>query len=216
MIHEIGKSNSVLNHFINEIRSVDIQKDSMRFRKNMERISEIMCYEMSKKLDYNPKSIETPLGTSTSVEALDQLVIASILRAGLSMHEGVLNYFDRAENAFISAYREESEQNSEIKVTVEYLASPSIEGKTLVLVDPMLATGTSMILSLEALKSRGNYKKLHIISAIASQAAVDRLMVELPAETEMWIAVIDPDLNDKSYIIPGLGDAGDLAYGEKA
>lgn len=215
MIHEIGKSNSVLNHFINEIRNVDVQKDAMRFRKNMERISEVLAYEMSKRLDYKNVSIQTPLGISNSVECNDDIVVASILRAGLSMHEGVLNFFDKAENAFISAYREESDHDSEVKVVVEYIASPSIEGKTLVLVDPMLATGTSMLLTLEALKSKGNYSKLHIISAIASQAAVDRLMVELPAETEMWIAAIDPELNDKSYIIPGLGDAGDLAYGEK-
>jgi uracil phosphoribosyltransferase len=215
VLHEIGKSNSILNHFINEIRNVDVQNDRMRFRKNMERISEILAYEMSKSMNFEDVAIKTPLGTSNSVQIADKVVVASILRAGLSMHEGVLNYFDKAENAFISAYREESGEDSEVKVIVAYLASPSIENKSLVIVDPMLATGTSMILTLEALKAKGNYKDLHIISAIASQEAVDRLAKELPAETHLWIAVIDPELNDKSYIVPGLGDAGDLAYGTK-
>ena len=215
MLHEIGKYNSVLNHFINEIRNVDVQNDRMRFRKNMERISEVLAYEMSKELTYADVAIQTPLGISNSVQIKDDLVIASILRAGLSMHEGVLNFFDKAENAFISAYREESDGGKEVKVIVEYLASPSIEGKTLVLVDPMLATGTSMILTLEALKAKGNFKHLHIISAIASQVAIDRLEKELPQGAHLWIAAIDPELNDKSYIVPGLGDAGDLAYGSK-
>ncbi|MEO9532866.1 MAG: uracil phosphoribosyltransferase [Crocinitomicaceae bacterium] len=215
MVHEIGKTNSVLNHFINEIRNVEVQNDRMRFRKNMERISEILAYEMSKNLSYSPVSIQTPLGISNSVQVSDNIVIASILRAGLSMHEGVLNFFDKAENAFISAYREESDDNKEVKVIVEYLAAPSIENKTLVLVDPMLATGTSMILTLEALKAKGAIKNLHVISAIASQTAVDRLEKELPTGTHLWIAAVDPELNDKSYIVPGLGDAGDLAYGTK-
>lgn len=215
MTHEIGKNNSVLNHFISEIRDISVQKDRMRFRKNMERISEILAYEMSKTLHYSSKKTHTPLGISEELECSEHIVIASILRAGLSMHHGVLNYFDQAENAFISAYREESDKNTEVKVIVEYLASPSIEGKTLVVADPMLATGTSLLLTLEALKKKGTIKKLHIISAIASRAAIDRLEKELPEDSTIWVAAIDPELNDKSYIIPGLGDAGDLAYGTK-
>lgn len=215
MVHEIGKNNSVLNHFISEIRDCEVQKDRMRFRKNMERISEILAYEMSKELDYKQITTQTPLGKSEDIICSEDLVIASILRAGLSMHHGVLNYFDKAENAFISAYREESDEHTEVKVIVEYLASPSIENKTLVIVDPMLATGTSLLLTIEALKAKGNFTKLHIISAIASQFAIDRLTKELPQNSTIWVAAIDPELNKKSYIIPGLGDAGDLAYGTK-
>lgn len=215
LIHEIGKNNSVLNHFVAEIRNVNVQNDRMRFRRNMERISEILAYEMSKSLSYQTKTVKTPLGISNEPACIDQIVIASILRAGLAMHQGVLNYFDQAENGFISAYREESDKNTEVKVVVEYLAAPSIEDKTLVVVDPMLATGTSMLLTLEALKKKGNFKKLHIISAIASAVAIDNMIKNLPSGSEVWVAAIDPDLNDKSYIIPGLGDAGDLAFGLK-
>lgn len=215
MIKEIGKNNSVLNHFISEIRDVEVQKDSMRFRKNMERISEILTYEMSKSLNFEASETATPLGTAKSSHCSEEIVIASILRAGLSMHHGVLNYFDQAENAFISAYRKESDTNTEVEVIVEYLASPSLDGKTLIIADPMLATGTSLLLTIEALKKKGNFAKLHIIAAIASQSAIDRLEKELPSESSIWVAAIDPELNNKSYIIPGLGDAGDLAYGTK-
>lgn len=214
-IHEIGKDNSILSHFIREIRDVEIQKDSMRFRKNMQRISEILCYEMSKSLNYTSKKITTPLDTTDIPLIENDIVIASILRAGLTMHEGVLNYFDKAENAFISAYREESSDNKEIKVHVEYLASPSIKDKTLIMVDPMLATGSSMILTIEAMKKRGLPKKIHVISAIGSEYALNQLIEKLPDNTEFWVAAIDKELNSKSYIVPGLGDAGDLAYGIK-
>jgi len=214
-IHEVGLNNSVLSHFIAEIRDVEVQKDSMRFRKNMERISEILCYEMSKSLDYHSKTVTTPLGETSIQKIEDELVVASILRAGLTMHQGVLNYFDKAENAFISAYREESSDSSEIKVHVEYLASPSIKDKTLIMVDPMLATGSSMLLTIEAMKKRGLPKKIHVISAIGSEFAMEQLVKKLPENTEFWIAAIDKELNSKSYIIPGLGDAGDLAFGIK-
>ena len=214
-IHEIGLNNSVLSQFIAEIRDVEVQKDSMRFRKNMERISEILSYEMSKTLDYQSKNVTTPLGETSIQSIKDELVVASILRAGLTMHQGVLNYFDKAENAFISAYREESLDNSEIKVHVEYLASPSIENKTLLMVDPMLATGSSMLLTIEAMKKKGLPKKIHVISAIGSEYAMEQLVEKLPNNTEFWIAAIDKELNSKSYIIPGLGDAGDLAFGIK-
>jgi len=214
-IHEIGRTNSVLSHFIAEIRDVEVQKDSMRFRKNMERISEILSYEMSKSFDYQPKTVTTPLGETSIQQINNELVVASILRAGLTMHQGVLNYFDKAENAFISAYREESSESSEIKIHVEYLASPSISDKTLIMVDPMLATGSSMLLTIEAMKKKGLPKKIHVISAIGSEYAMEQLIEKLPDNTEFWIAAIDKELNSKSYIIPGLGDAGDLAFGIK-
>ena len=215
MVHEIGKNNSILNHFISEIRDQKTQNDPMRFRKNMERISEILCYEMSKTLLYRSIEVTTPLACSEEKQCTEKIVIVSILRAGLSMHHGILNYFDKAENGFISAYRKEGKEHAEIEVIIEYLASPSIEGKTLILVDPMLATGTSLLLSLKALSTKGTYKNLHIISAIASQTAIDRLEKELPSDTNIWIAAVDPKINNKSYIVPGIGDAGDLAYGKK-
>lgn len=214
MIHEISKQNSVLNHFIREIRDVNMQNDRLRFRKNMERISQILSYELSKSLDFKPISIQTPLSSASSEIINEQVVIGSILRAGLSMHEGVLSFFDQADNAFISAYRQESDESREVKVIVEYMATPKLDNKTLILVDPMLATGTSLMLTIEALKIRGQLKKLHIMTAIASQAGIERVQNKYP-EAEIWVAVIDPELNKKSYIVPGLGDAGDLAYGEK-
>lgn len=214
MIHEIGKKQSVLNHFIKEIRDVEVQKDPMRFRKNMERISQILAYEMSKQLDFEKVEIQTPLAKTEESIASNQIVIASILRAGLSMHEGVLSFFDQAENAFISAYREESDESNEVKVIVEYMASPNLEDKTLVVVDPMLATGTSLILTLDALQKKGSFSQLHIISAIASKAGIMKVQDHFP-DADIWVAAIDPTLNEKSYIVPGLGDAGDLAYGEK-
>jgi len=214
MIHEISKHNSILNHFIREIRDVHIQNDRMRFRKNMERISQILSYELSKSLPYSEVSIQTPLAKTSSSIVQDELVVGSILRAGLSMHEGVLSYFDQAENAFISAYREESDESHEVKVVIEYLAAPNLQDKTLILVDPMLATGTSLILTIEALQSKGQFKNLHIMAAIASQEGVERVQAAFP-KADIWVAAIDPELNEKSYIVPGLGDAGDLAYGEK-
>ena len=215
MIHEIGKSHSILKHFIAEIRDAAIQQDSMRFRRNMERISEIMAYEVSKKFTYKETSVVTPLGEKDTFTIQENLVVGSILRAGLTMHQGILNYFDRAENAFISAYRDEKDDSEEIKVHIEYLAAPDLNGKTLILADPMLATGTSMLLTLEAIKRNGTPEKIHIISAIASRPAVDRLAQEVQGKAEIWVAEIDEELNNKAYIVPGLGDAGDLAFGNK-
>jgi uracil phosphoribosyltransferase len=214
MIHELSQNNSILNHFLAEIRDSNVQKDSMRFRKNMERISEIMAYEVSKTLIYEPTDITTPLGIKRLNKTRENVVIASILRAGLSMHDGVLNFFDKAENAYISAYRE-SEDGGEVKVKIEYMAAPEIEGKTLILVDPMLATGTSLLLSLKALLRNGKPSKIHILSAIASQKGIDHVSAQLGESVELWVGDIDEKLNDKSYIIPGLGDAGDLAFGIK-
>jgi len=214
MLHNLSQTNSILNYFLAEIRDVTFQKDPMRFRKNLERISEIIGYELSKTFVYQPTKIQTPLGKTEVNLPEDQLVIASILRAGLTMHNGLLNYFDRAENAFISAYREEKDDNS-IEVHVEYKACPSLVNKTLIIADPMLATGKSMQLVYECLLQNGTPNKLIIVAAIASQPAIDWLLKVMPENTSIWVAAIDPELNKKSYIVPGLGDAGDLAFGLK-
>ena len=213
-IHELQKNNSILNRYLAEIRAVNIQQDALRFRKNMERISEILAYEISKSFDYTTEDVQTPLGIATIALPTDQLVIASILRAGLSMHNGFLNRFDHAENAFISAYREDTPDHS-VKVKVEYKACPDLTGKTMILVDPMLATGKSMALVYQSLLANGTPKKIIIASTISTPQALRYLETVLPATTSIWTAAIDPELNDKSYIIPGLGDAGDLAYGKK-
>ena len=213
-VHYLGESNSVLNHFIAEIRDKDIQKDSLRFRKNLERIGQVMAYEVSKVLDYRVVKVETPLGSKEVGLLSNQPVIASILRAGLTIHQGLLNVFDGAENAFISAYRKDISQN-EFDVHVEYLACPDLEEKILILADPMLATGRSMVMVYKAILQNGTPKKIHIVSVIASRDGLDYLQENLPENSEIWIAAVDEELNSKSYIIPGLGDAGDLAYGSK-
>lgn len=214
-IHKLSNSNSVLNTFISEIRSVSIQKDAMRFRRNIERIGEVLSYEMSKLLPYNSNSIETPLGHSEINLNDADIVICSILRAGLPLHTGVLNYFDKAENAFISAFRHHNKHTEDFEIVVEYIACPSLKSKTLVLVDPMLATGQSLVATYEALKPYGLPKQIHLISTIGSQEGVNFISDKFPENTHLWIADIDKNLNDKGYIIPGLGDAGDLAFGPK-
>ncbi|MDD7885903.1 uracil phosphoribosyltransferase [Flavivirga sp. 57AJ16] len=214
-IHNISKENSVLNTFISEIRNINIQKDSMRFRRNIERIGEILGYEMSKSLNYEASTIKTPLG-HCHIDLLDNdIVLCSILRAGVPLHNGLLNYFDTAENAFISAYRHHKHDPESFEIIVEYLACPNLEGKTLVLADPMLATGQSMVATFEALKPFGTPKEVHLISVIGAQEGVGFVESHFDDKTHLWIAVIDDKLNDKGYIIPGLGDAGDLAFGEK-
>ena len=213
-IHNIGETNSVLNTFIAEIRDNKIQKDSMRFRRNIERIGEILSYEMSKILLYKSEVITTPLGTKIMQTINDNIVLCSILRAGLPFHQGLLNYFDKAENAFISAYRK-MQPNGDFDIRVEYFASPSLQDKTLVLADPMLATGQSLVATYQSLLSHGAPKELHIFSVIGSTDGIDYVEKHLPKETHLWIATIDETLNDHGYIIPGLGDAGDLAFGDK-
>ncbi len=213
-VYNLQDENSILNRYIAEIRDHDIQNDPIRFRKNMERISEILAYEISKSFDYATEHVQTPLGIATIALPTDQLVITSILRAGLSMHNGFLNRFDRAENAFVSAYREETADHS-VKIKVEYKACPDLTDKTVLIVDPMLATGQSMALVYKSLLANGTPKKIIIASTIATPQALTYLETVLPATTSIWTAAIDPELNDKSYIIPGLGDAGDLAYGKK-
>lgn len=206
---------SIVNRYMLELRDVTIQKDPLRFRRNLDRIGEIMAYEISKRLDYNVVNVETPLGTAVCREPSDKIVIATILRAGLPFHHGFLSFFDRAENAFVSAYRKYKEKGDSFDVLVEYLASPSIEGKTLLLVDPMLATGSSMELGYKALLTKGTPTKVHVASVIASSVGVDYVKAHFPENTTIWCGAIDSEINAHSYIIPGLGDAGDLAYGEK-
>lgn len=207
---------SLLNRYVRELRDTTIQTDSMRFRINLERIGEIMAYEISKKMETKDEVVKTPLGSSIQKEIAEQVVIATILRAGLPFHQGFLNYFDRAENAFVSAYRKYKEKGDRFDVLVEYLAAPDITGKTLLIVDPMLATGSSMELGYRALLNNGTPSKIHVASVIASLQAIRYVSEVFPPEiTTVWTAAIDPEINAHSYIVPGLGDAGDLAFGEK-
>lgn len=214
-IHNLSQENSILNSFISEIRDVNFQKDSMRFRRNIERIGEILGYELSKSLVYNPKEIRTPLGISKTSLPEEDIVLCSILRAGVPLHNGLLNYFDHAENAFISAYRHHKHNPGSFEIIVEYLACPSLENKTLILADPMLATGQSMVATFEALKPFGKPKEIHLVSVVGAQEGVDFVSDNFEDNSHLWIAAVDEKLNDKGYIIPGLGDAGDLAFGEK-
>ncbi|WP_194768289.1 uracil phosphoribosyltransferase [Tamlana sp. I1] len=214
-IRNLSIENSILNTFLSELRQVDIQKDAMRFRRNIERIGEILAYEMSKSLDYQTENIKTPLGISPTALPTNNIVLCSILRAGIPLHNGLLNYFDTAENAFISAYRQHKQNPESFEIVVEYLACPSLENKTLILADPMLATGQSMVATFEALKGFGTPKEIHLISVIGAQEGVDFISNHFDANVHLWIGTIDEKLNSKGYIIPGLGDAGDLAFGEK-
>jgi uracil phosphoribosyltransferase len=214
-IHHLSEKNSVLNHFLGQLRNVDVQKDSMRFRRNIERIGEIMSYEMSQSFQYKDVEITTPLGVKKTTEIEDKLVLCSILRAGLALHQGFLNYFDNADNGFISAYRHHPNQDDYFDILVEYQAIADINGKNLLLIDPMLATGQSLVAVFNKLMERGTPKEIHIAVIIAAPEGVSYLKENLPDSCHLWIASLDEKLNDKSYIIPGLGDAGDLAYGDK-
>jgi len=214
IIHHLGENNSILNTFISEIRDEKIQKDSMRFRKNIERIGEILAYEMSKILTYKNQTVATPLGTKIIPILDENIVLCSILRAGLPLHQGLLNYFDSAENAFISAYRK-VDNDGTFDIRVEYFASPSLRNKTLILADPMLATGQSLVSTYQALLSHGTPKQLHIFAVVASTEGVDYIAKHFGENTHLWVATIDSSLNKKGYIVPGLGDAGDLAFGAK-
>lgn len=214
MVHDLSKTNSIFSTFIAELRDVEIQRDPMRFRRNLERISEIMGYELSKKLNFKKATVETPLGIAETELIAEQPVLATILRAGLGMHQGLLNYFDRADCAFVSAYRKHTTAE-EFEIYVEYMAAPSIDNKVVIISDPMLATGSSMALVYKALLRQGNPKKIFVVSAIGTPDALDHLKKNLPASTEYFIGAIDDELTAQAYIVPGLGDAGDLAYGEK-
>ncbi|PWA11522.1 uracil phosphoribosyltransferase [Flavobacterium laiguense] len=214
-IHYLSENNSVLNHFLGQIRDIKVQNDSMRFRRNIERIGEIMAYEMSKSLHYKAVEILTPLGIKKTTEIADQLVLCSILRAGLTLHQGFLNYFDNAENGFISAYRHHPNHDDFFDILVEYQAIADINNKNVLLLDPMLATGQSIVAVFNKLIERGTPKEIHIAVIIAAPEGIAHLKENLPDTCHLWIASLDEKLNDKSYIIPGLGDAGDLAYGNK-
>lgn len=214
-IHHLSSENSVVHTFVNQLRDQAIQKDAMRFRRNVERIGEILAYEISKQLTYQTASVTTPLAVYKGLEVGGHIVICSVLRAGLPLHQGILNYFDEAENTFISAYRHHTTSENDFEIVVEYLASPSLEGKVVILADPMLATGQSMVAVLKALEPLGTPKQIHLASVIGAQQGIDLVSANFPENTHLWIAAIDPELNEKGYIVPGLGDAGDLAYGTK-
>ncbi|MCH5334177.1 MAG: uracil phosphoribosyltransferase [Alistipes sp.] len=216
MLHILNQQNTVLNKFIAEIRDKSIQKDSMRFRRNLERIGEVTAYEISKQLQYEDRTVETPLGEAVVATVADDIVIATILRAGLPFHQGFLNYFDDAHNAFVSAYRK-STKDGKFTVKVEYISCGDLEGKVLLLVDPMLATGASIVLAWQALCEKGGMPRhTHIASVIASEEGVDYVQKNMPRKTtSLWTAAVDAELTSRSYIVPGIGDAGDLAYGEK-
>ena len=214
----LSEQPSLLNQYLKELRSVEIQKDSMRFRRNIERIGQIMAVEISKHLTYAVEQVQTPLAVADIEIPQDQVVLGTLLRAGLPMHQGFLNMFDKAENAFISAYRKETigrRGEMQIEIVSEYLAAPSIEAKTLILVDPMLATGLSMEVGYKALLSHGTPKNVHIACLFATPQAINYLQDTMPEEVTLWCAVIDPVLNPHKYIVPVLGDAGDLCFGEK-
>ena len=214
-IHYISDQNSILNHFLAQIRDVSIQKDSLRFRKNIERIGEIMAYELSKTLDYKNIDVQTPLGIKHTTTIAEPVVLCSILRAGLALHQGFMNFFDAAENGFVSAYRNHFNNDDEFDILVEYQAAPSFEGKNLILIDPMLATGQSIVAVLQKLHLEHQPKEIHIAVVIAAPEGIAYLEKNLPSNCHLWVAALDEKLNEKNSIVPGLGDAGDLAYGSK-
>lgn len=214
-IHNLTEKNSILNTFISELRDVKIQKDSMRFRRNIERIGEILGYEISQVLNYKSTQITTPLGTKEMNIMDSDIVLCSILRAGVPLHNGLLTYFDNAQNAFISAYRQHQKNPDSFEIVVEYLACPNLENKTLILADPMLATGQSLVATFEALKPFGKPKEVHLACVIGAQPGIDYIKKHFNSDTHLWIATVDRELDEKGYILPGLGDAGDLAFGEK-
>ena len=213
-VYNFSDYSSVYNKFLSELRDINTQKDSMRFRKNLERIGEISAYEISKKLDKKNQITTTPLGVSGTYVPLNNLVLATILRAGLPLHNGLLKYFDSAENCFISAYRKHTSKDY-FEVEIQYMASPNLNDKVVLLSDPMLASGKSMVLAYNALLKNGIPKKIHVVSVIGSQQGVDFISKNMPDNSTLWIGAIDPKMTSQSYIIPGLGDAGDLAFGIK-
>ncbi len=214
MVHNLGLHNSLFNQFILELRDIKVQKDSMRFRRNIERIGEIMAYEISKTFQYKEINVDTPLGIAKMNVIEEQPILASILRAGLPLHIGILNYFDQAGNAFISAYRRHHKDHT-FDIHIEYLSSPSLNDKILILCDPMVATGQSIVLAYQAMLKNGQPKHTHIASIICSAEGVAYARKNLPENVTIWVGAVDEELTSQSYIVPGLGDAGDLAYGTK-
>lgn len=214
-VHILGDSPSLFSQWLAEIRDTQVQQDRLRFRRNMERLGEIFAFEISKELDFQPVDLTTPLGRATLPLLAQQPVLACVLRAGLPLHQGLLNYFDRAENAFISAYRKHHDGADSFDVRIEYLACPSLADKVVILCDPMLATGASMVLACKALLTRGTPRHIHVVAVIASQQGIDYALDHLPTNATLWLGAVDPELTSRGYIVPGLGDAGDLAYGSK-
>ncbi len=213
MIYNLADHHSIANKFIAELRDTTIQKDAMRFRRNLERVGEILAYELSKKMNFIPQDTETPLGIATAYVPMNQVVLGTILRAGLPLHQGLLNYFDMAENAFVSAYRQHHKDGS-FEINVQYVSCPNLDGKTLIIADPMLATGASMDLTIKALKEYGTPAEIHVVTAIASMQGVQYIHRQHP-NVHIWMGACDEELTAKSYIVPGLGDAGDLSFGAK-
>jgi uracil phosphoribosyltransferase len=213
-LYNFSSYNTIYNNFLSQLRNIDIQNDRMRFRRNLERLGEISAYEISKELEFSNKNISTPLGVSNMSLISDKPVIATILRAGLPLHQGLLNYFDDSDNCFISAYRKHS-SDDDFEVEIEYLASPNLEGREVILNDPMLASGKSMVLAYKALLKKGMPKKIHVVCVIASEEGVEFVKNNMPKNTSIWAGAIDKEMSSESFIVPGLGDAGDLAFGSK-
>ncbi len=213
MVHNLSTKHSLISNWVGELRNVDVQQDRMRFRRNLERIAEVIGYEISKQLETEDKEITTPMGISTCKVLKHQPVLATILRAGLAMHNGLLNYFDKADNAFLSAYRKHQPDGS-FEISLEYMSCPELENRTIIISDPMLATGSSLVKSIQHLKDEGNIKELHIVCAIACSVGIEYVLRAEP-KAIIWCGDIDEELTAKGYIVPGLGDAGDLAYGAK-
>ncbi|MCC6761671.1 MAG: uracil phosphoribosyltransferase [Chitinophagaceae bacterium] len=213
MVINLSEQNSLVNTWVAELRDVTVQTDRMRFRRNLQRIAEIAAYEISKSLDWETYDVETPLGSSPAIRLKKQPVLATILRAGLPMHEGLLNYFDKADNAFISAYRKHHRDGS-FEIKLEYVSCPDLDGKVLIIADPMLATGASLVKTIEELVGEGSPAQIHIVCAIACSVGIEYVHRNAP-NVKIWCGDIDDELTAKGYIVPGLGDAGDLAYGPK-
>ena len=213
MVKNLSAEHSLISNWVSELRDVDVQNDRMRFRRNLERIAEVIGYEISKQLESEEKEVTTPMGTATCKVLKEQPVLATILRAGLAMHNGLLSYFDRADNAFLSAYRKHHADGT-FDIRLEYMSCPEIEGRVVIISDPMLATGSSLVKSIQHLKEEGNIKELHIVCAIACSVGIEYVLRAEPKAT-IWCGDIDDELTAKGYIVPGLGDAGDLAYGAK-
>ncbi|MEX6686118.1 uracil phosphoribosyltransferase [Danxiaibacter flavus] len=214
MVINLSDEHSLVSNWVSELRNVEIQTDRMRFRRNLERIGEVAAYEISKTLAWKEEEVQTPLGAHTAKVLLEQPVIATILRAGLPLHNGVLNYFDKADNAFVSAYRKHHRDGS-FDINLEYLSSPAIEGRVLIISDPMLATGASLVKTIEAIKNEGEPAEIHVVVAIACTVGIEYVHREAGEEIKIWCGDIDDELTAKGYIVPGLGDAGDLAFGPK-
>jgi len=213
MVKNLSASHSLVSNWVSELRDIDVQNDRMRFRRNLERIAEVIGYEISKQLESEEKEITTPMGMATCKVLKHQPVLATILRAGLAMHNGLLNYFDRADNAFLSAYRKHHEDGS-FDIRLEYMSCPEMDGRIVIISDPMLATGSSLVKSIQHLKEEGDIRELHIVCAIACTVGIEYVLRAEPKAT-IWCGDIDDELTAKGYIVPGLGDAGDLAYGSK-